>query len=68
MRFSFANAFDLGRVQRIDLFAPLVLSLLAHREGQRKRLGSDAPQAATAFDFAHEVAADAAETGADPRA
>jgi hypothetical protein len=30
MRLAFADAFDLGRVQRINLFAPLVLALLAH--------------------------------------
>jgi hypothetical protein len=29
-----ADAFDLGRVKRIDLLAALVLPLLAHREGE----------------------------------
>ena len=39
VRFALANAFDLGRVQRIDLLAPLVLALVAHPPGERKRLG-----------------------------
>jgi hypothetical protein len=64
VRFPLADALDLGRMQRIDLLAPLVLALVAHREGQRQRLGEDAFQPHAAFDLAHQVAADPAEIGA----
>ena len=36
MGFSLADAFDLGRVQRIDLAPSLMLALLAHPPGQRQ--------------------------------
>ena len=45
MRLALADAFDLGRVQRIDLRPALVLALLAHPARQHQRLSEDAPPA-----------------------
>jgi hypothetical protein len=37
MRLAFADAFDLGRVQRINFLASPVLALLAHSPRQHQR-------------------------------
>ena len=42
MRLAFADAFDLGRVQRIDLAPSLMLALLAHPAGEHERMSEDA--------------------------
>ena len=65
MRLALADAFDLGRVQRIDLASALMLALLAHPARQRQRMGEDALQLGLAPDLAHDVADDPAEIGAD---
>jgi hypothetical protein len=39
MSFSLADAFDLGRVQRIDLPPTLVPALVTRSEGEQQRLG-----------------------------
>ena len=36
MRLALADAFDFGRVQRINLLAPLILALLAHPSRQHE--------------------------------
>ena len=37
MRFAFAVAFDLGRIQQINSLASLVLALFAHTQRQHQR-------------------------------
>ena len=64
VRFPLADALDLGRMQRIDLLAPLVLALVAHREGQRQRPSEDVFQTRAAFGLAHQVAGHPAEIDA----
>ena len=59
------RSFDLGRVQRIDLFSALMLALLAHPAGKHQRMGEDALQLSLALDLAHDVARDLAEIGSD---
>ena len=44
MRLALADAFDLGRVQRADFPAALVLALIAHPPGERESLGEQALQ------------------------
>ena len=65
MGLALADAFDLGRVQRIDLASALMLALLAHPAGEHQRMGEDALQFSLALDLAHDVANDPAEIGAD---
>src|ERR1700722_2451355 len=65
MRLALADAFDLGRVQRVDLLSTLMLALLAHPAGEHERMGEDALQPSFAPDLAHDVARDPAEIGAD---
>ena len=65
MGLALADAFDLGRVQRIDLASALMLALLAHPARQHQRMGEDALQLGLAPDLAHDVAHDPAEIGAD---
>src|SRR6202167_3180946 len=65
MGLALADAFDLGRVQRIDLFSALMLALLAHPAGEHERMGEDALQLSLALDPAHDVARDPAEIGSD---
>ena len=65
MGFSLANAFDLGRVQRIDLASALMLALLAHPPRPHQRMSEDALQLGLAPDLAHDVARDPAEIGAE---
>ena len=64
MRLALADAFDLGRVQRVDLAAALVLALLAHPAGQHQRHGEDALEPLVAPDAAADVARHPAEIGA----
>jgi hypothetical protein len=59
-----ADAFDLGRVQRIDLGAALVVILEADAEREIKQRAAVALQRGIAVDPAADVANDAAETGA----
>jgi hypothetical protein len=63
MRFALADAFDLGRVQRIDLLSALMLALLAHPAGEHERMGEGALQLSLALDLARDVANDPAEIG-----
>ena len=65
MGFSLANAFDLGRVQRIDLASALMLALLAHPPRQRQFVGEEGLKRLLAPDLAADVADDSAEIGAD---
>jgi hypothetical protein len=74
MGLALADAFDLGRVQRIDprdrargqaLASPLMLALLAHPAGEHERMGKDALQFGLALDLANDVANDPAEIGSD---
>ena len=65
MGFSLANAFDLGRVQRIDLASALMLALLAHPPRQRQFVGEEGLKRLLAPDLAADVADDPAEIGAD---
>ena len=65
MGLALADAFDLRRVQRIDLLSALMLALLAHPAGEHQRMGEDALQLSLALDLAHDVARDPAEIGAD---
>jgi hypothetical protein len=62
---AFADAFDLGRVQRIDLPSALMLALLAHAAGEHQRMGEDALQFGVVLDLARDVARDPAEIGSD---
>ena len=73
MRLALADAFHLGRVQRIDprdgargqaLWATLVLALAAHPEGQRQRFGEDPAQALVTPGLADDAAEHPAEIGA----
>jgi hypothetical protein len=64
MRLALADAFDLGRVQRIDLRPPLVLALLAHPTRQHQRQAEDLLQRRVALDPAHDVARHPAKIGA----
>ena len=64
MGFSLANAFDLGRVQRIDLASALMLALLAHPPRQRQFVGEEGVKRLLAPDLAADVA-DPAEIGAE---
>ena len=65
MGLAFADAYDLRRVQRIDLLSELMLALLAHPAGEHQRMGEDALQLSLALDLAHDVARDPAEIGSD---
>ena len=65
MGLALADAFDLGRVQRIDLPSALMLALLAHPAGEHDRMGEGALQFSLALDLAHDVANDPAEIGSD---
>ena len=55
MGLTLADAFDLGRMQRIDLLSALVLALLAHRARQHQGMGEDALQFGLAPDLAAEM-------------
>jgi hypothetical protein len=61
MRLALVSAFDLGRVQRIDVAAALVLALLAHPQGERQRRGERGLQRRVALDLARDVASHPAE-------
>jgi hypothetical protein len=63
MGVAFSDAFELGRVQRIDVPSPLVLTLPAHPEGQRQRLGEDPAQAHIVLGVADDVAEDPPQIG-----
>ena len=52
MGFSLADAFDLGRVQRIDLASALMLALLAHPAREHQFVSEDGLQFRLAFDLA----------------
>ena len=57
MRLAFADAFDLGRVQRVDLPSALMLALLAHPAAEHERMGEDALQFSVAPDLAPDASA-----------
>ena len=65
MALTLADALDLGRMQRIDFSATLVLALLAHPMRQDERVSKDALQFGLALDLAQNVANDPAEISAD---
>lgn len=56
VRVALADAFDLRRMERIDLFAALVLALAAHPPGERERQREELLQSRLALDLAYEVA------------
>ena len=56
MRLALADAFHLGRVQAVDLPAPLALALVLDTPGEGERLGEDTLQALVAVNLAREVA------------
>ena len=65
MGLAFADAFDLGRVQRIDprdvargqaLPSALALALLTHAAGEHERMGEGALQRGVGLDLARDVA------------
>jgi len=64
MGFAFADAFDLRRVQGVDLRPALTLLLLAHAPRQRQQLCERHFEPAVTLDLAADVADDAAELGA----
>ena len=59
-----ADAFDLGRVQRVDLGAALAVILEADAEREIEQRAAAALQRGITVDLAADVANDAAETGA----
>jgi len=59
-----ADAFDLWRVQGIDLLAALFLALLAHAVRKRQHSREGGLLAIVALDLAHDVAPHAAQIGA----
>jgi hypothetical protein len=64
VRFAFADALDLGGVQRIDFLAALVLALLSHPPRQHEGMGEGALPVWLSLDLAHDVACDPAEVSA----
>src|SRR5271154_5875262 len=64
VRLALADAFDLGRVQRIDFPLALMLALLAHPARQHERMAEDTLQFGFALDLAADVANDPAKIGA----
>jgi hypothetical protein len=58
------DAFDLGRVQRIDLGATLAVILQEHLAGEIEQRAETRLESIVAVDLAADVADDAAETGA----
>ena len=62
MRLAVADAFDLGRMQRVDLLSPLMLALFAQPAAEHERMGEDAVQFGVAPDLAHDVACDPADS------
>ncbi len=63
MRLALGDAFDLRRVQGINLLAALARLLMAHRMGQRQQLGEGGLLAGVAPDLARDVAEHAAQIG-----
>src|SRR5579864_1454706 len=63
MRLALVDAFDLRRVQRIDLLAALVLTLFAHPLGEPERATKDLLYGLLASDLARNVAHHPAEIG-----
>src|SRR5271156_2279166 len=61
VRLALADAFDLGRVQRIDFPLALMLALLAHPARQHERMAEDTLQFGFALDLAADVANDPAK-------
>ncbi len=65
MRLALADAFDLGRVQAVDLPAPLLLALLAHTFSEIGRTAEYVGQRLADLNPASDVALDAAEESSD---
>ncbi len=63
MPLSLADAFDLRRMQAVDLPSPLVLPLLKHPAGDVEGLAEDVLQLVLACDLTGDVADGAAEVG-----
>ena len=63
VRLAFANAFDLGSVQAVDLGAALAAFLREHAVCEDKQPCELRLQPRVVFDFADDIANDAAETG-----
>jgi len=63
-RLAFADAFDLGRVQRVDLGAALAMILEADLEGEVEQWAEAAVELGPAVEGAADVADDAAQAGA----
>ena len=65
--FSLADAFDLWRMQRVDLLAALPLTLIANLMGQRQRQGEGVIEGGVIGDLAPDIADNAAQQGSDRR-
>jgi len=65
MRLALADAFDLGRMQRIELLAALLMALLAHALGEIERAAKDLAQACVVLDPPGDVALDPPQEGAE---
>ena len=63
VRLALADAFDLGRVQAVDLGAPLAALLIAHPPRQAQQGGERGLERGLAVDLAGNVPDDAAEIG-----
>lgn len=60
------DAFDLWRVQRVDLLAALPLTLVANLMGQRQRQGEGVTERRVVGYLAPDIADNAAQQGSDP--
>ena len=67
VRLAFADALDLGRMQRINLAPALPTVLRQHPLGEIERLGEGVAQLLMAGGLAADVADDAAEIGPELR-
>lgn len=61
------DAFDLWRVQRVDLLAALPLTLVANLMGQRQRQGEGVTERRVVGYLAPDIADHAAQQGSDLR-
>jgi hypothetical protein len=64
LRLALADAFELGRTQRIELLAALLMALLEHALGAIERAATDLAQACVVLDPPGDVALDPPQEGA----
>jgi hypothetical protein len=65
LRLALADAFELGRTQRIELLAALLMALLEHALGAIERAATDLAQACVVLDPPGDVALDPPQEGAE---